>query len=219
MSLRVAAGTVSGDGAGPGDLAAFVIALLPESREQDDPLVGSEPEVIRRAVVPRVKRNSKSPSPSAREYGMRAVKPSTASRSTTTIVLSLSSALRVSIHSSTSLWSSISNTGPIIADMRSSHKSDQRCSPRVDLGRPRPPLRLLRQQQTRWGGRTRVAYSPERICQPKPRVRGALPVAKGLPPCEHMSVSFEKVPELCQCMAVVAGVLNCGERVGVVTVR
>ena len=43
VSLRVTAGTVGGDGSGPGDLVAFVVALLAECREQDDPLVRSEP--------------------------------------------------------------------------------------------------------------------------------------------------------------------------------
>ena len=40
MSLGVSAGAVGGDGAGPGDLVAFVVALFAKCREQDDPLIG-----------------------------------------------------------------------------------------------------------------------------------------------------------------------------------
>lgn len=42
LSLRVAAGTVGGDGAGSGDLVAFVIALFAQCCEQDDSPVGVE---------------------------------------------------------------------------------------------------------------------------------------------------------------------------------
>jgi hypothetical protein len=66
--------------AGDGSVCPARSAMTPVNRS-----------VVCRAVVRSAKRSSKSPSESARGYGIRALKPSAASRSTTTIARSLSS--------------------------------------------------------------------------------------------------------------------------------
>lgn len=121
---RVQPSTILGCLTGPSDLGPFVVALLAEGRQQDDPSVSGEP--VGNAASCRTRRESQLEQPvaEASRHGIRACEPKSASRSTTTTTRSHSVLLRLSSHSTTSSCASISATRLMIAQKRSSYKSD-----------------------------------------------------------------------------------------------
>lgn len=141
LSLRVTARAVGSDGSGTGDLVAFVVSLLAEGREQDDSLVGSEP--VRDPSSSCAEREAQFKQPVAERPRIgHSRREAVGGESFDHDFRPFPLRCRDGVDPFFDLGMKFdSEHGPIIADVRSSHKSDE-TDRRLPPSVPDPPVKV-----------------------------------------------------------------------------